>query len=462
MIVNNEMKNNGIPTNARRYESSFKLFLFYVYTLSPKVYDKLSIFFHWPSIETLIKERDKDLMNVGLNDSMLEYLKELNELKNGPCSLVLDEVSVKPFLVYDHHSGEVKGKSDLGTDESIDKVAKYALTYMVSSPINHCKIPIAFYFSGGQTLSKDLERLSKLIITKLFRIGINIHLLIFDQGTSNRKLYRNLCPNSESSFNITIESETGHSINHSVYVLFDIPHIIKAIRNNLIKYPLSFKDENENEQLANWSFIADTYFIDKEQSISMIPKVKYKHINPTSFEKMKVNALNFFNLLTINNFLSSNQVSTAVQVFSNSYSAAMNVLIGTSQLPKEATGTAILLKLINSLFDLLNNCDTSKSLKENGETRDKLVFYLKVLDSFSFKSDSKIHCLENHKISIRCFLSYQIFIFKTYRIEYILTRHYNQDCLENFFSIMRYECNESGGLRTETFRRDFRQLFLLI
>lgn len=64
-------------------------------------------------------------------------------------------------------------------------------------------------------------------------------------------------------------------------------------------------------------------------------------------------------------------------------------------------------------------------------------------------------CLKALKISIRTFLDYQSHLNTIYKIDYILTRHFNQDCLENLFSIIRYLASKNGFLKTETFKKVF-------
>lgn len=133
----------------------------------------------------------------------------------------------------------------------------------------------------------------------------------------------------------------------------------------------------------------------------------------------------------------------------------MSVLISTKSLPEEANGTRILLFIMDTIFDLLNNCNPNIALRSGGKSREELILYLKLLDSFEFQTSAKISCLNNLKISIRCFLSFQKFLEENYSIEYVLTRHYNQDCLENLFSIVRYEADENGNIRPEIFRKVF-------
>lgn len=78
---------------------------------------------------------------------------------------------------------------------------------------------------------------------------------------------------------------------HKVYVLFDIPHVFKALRNNLIKYDLEYEDKDGVKRVASWSHTVEAFFRNDKQPLSLMPKITYKHIRPTSFQKMKVKVL---------------------------------------------------------------------------------------------------------------------------------------------------------------------------
>lgn len=267
-----------------------------MFSISPKTCDKVKQFFTWPSKSTLIKERDNELMQAGLSETMLNYLNDLSILHNQPSFLALDEVYLKSYLNFDDSTGEIEGKADFddfeqskGNRKLNSNVSTHSLTFMISCPIIKVKLPISFFFLDGQVLGEDLEALIKSIISKLFTVNINITLVIFDQGSSNRKTFKKLCPDPDKTY-FQLECKfNGDLIKKVVHVMFDVSHVFKAIRNNLINHNLKFRDENDNEMVADWKYITKTFFINKEQSISLIPKVKYKHINPTAFEKMKVN-----------------------------------------------------------------------------------------------------------------------------------------------------------------------------
>lgn len=128
-----------------------------------------------------------------------------------------------------------------------------------------------------------------------------------------------------------------------------------------------------------------------------------------------------------------------------------------NDLGEEARGTAIVLSIMNELFDLLNNkhCVEDLRLQEGSKSWKRLLLYFELLSTFKFRTDTKVNCLYNLRVTILSFLNLQRFLNQLYSCEYTLTGHYNQDCLENYFSMIRRECSENGQLRVATFSRTF-------
>lgn len=155
------------------------------------------------------------------------------------------------------------------------------------------------------------------------------------------------------------------------------------------------------------------------------------------------------------------QVSLVTQIFSSTYSSALFTMINSEEfkIDESAIGTAILLKFLNDLFDLLNNKHSSEQnvLKKNSIAHLKLVESLKIVSSFEFQTTNKnmIKTIDNFEITINSLIQLQSFLSINYNIEYILTKKFNQDCLENFFAMVRHESNENNNVRPLVFRRVF-------
>jgi len=83
--------------------------------------------------------------------------------------------------------------------------------------------------------------------------------------------------------------------------IFDVPHLIKCIRNNLITKDLIFCIDGV-EKRAKWSHILELY----NEDCQMLPRLSDNHVIPEKILKMKVKC--------------------AAQVFSQRVSSTMNFL----------------------------------------------------------------------------------------------------------------------------------------
>ena len=59
------------------------------------------------------------------------------------------------------------------------------------------------------------------------------------------------------------------------FVIFDPPHLLKSVRNNLLKYKLEF-----GHKTASWDGIKSFYQREHELAIRMAPKLTEKPIDP--------------------------------------------------------------------------------------------------------------------------------------------------------------------------------------
>lgn len=440
-VVNDEIRNLNRSKNGRRYDEKTKMFCLYIYLTSPKTYKVLKTIFNWPSKQTLKLLIDDNFSKCGLHQSILMFLQNCClDSTERQCMLLLDEVYLKPALTYDHSKGEIDGKTNLGNLVCDNGAAKTALVFMLVTMNKKVKIPLCFYFSRSSTKGSDLYKLIIDIISQLYQVNIRIHVIVCDNATTNQNLAKTLKISIDQPyFDLKIDE-----ISLRIFWIFDVPHLFKAIRNNFLNYPIKFTF-NDVTYIAQWAHICTVFHIDRKNNISLIPKITEKHVNPQSSHKMKV--------------------KYATQIFSNSLSCAMKSMIenkNITELDERANGTQILISILNNLFDLLNNKDTceQKQLRENSTSWLQLINYFKIISTFEFVTNndlalSKIVCFHNLKITIASLLNLTLFMKQQYDFNFILTGRFNQDSLENFFSIMRRESDENGHLRPETFRRIF-------
>ena len=103
-----------------------------------------------------------------------------------------------------------------------------------------------------------------------------------------------------------------------MFVLFDPPHLLKSVRNNLKNHDFLL-----DNKVISWKYIEKVYEIiesAKPNMLRLVPKFTKQHIELPAFSKMKV--------------------KRAAQVFSNTVQAAMMIYICEGHLPQEAYHTA--------------------------------------------------------------------------------------------------------------------------
>ena len=112
-----------------------------------------------------------------------------------------------------------------------------------------------------------------------------------------------------------------------IFYLYDPPHLIKAIGNNLMKFNF-----HHGDKVTSWEDIEAIYKKDSALSIRCCPKLTENHIHPNGFQKMKVKC--------------------ATQVFSHTVSAAISMSVNIGALQTTASGTAEISKF-DHIFDSL-------------------------------------------------------------------------------------------------------------
>lgn len=73
--------------------------------------------------------------------------------------------------------------------------------------------------------------------------------------------------------------------------LYDPPHLLKCMRNNLITKNLNFTDKDGKNRVAKWDHIVQLYELDKHECVigdRINPKLTDAHIYIDKMKKMKV------------------------------------------------------------------------------------------------------------------------------------------------------------------------------
>ena len=318
------------------------------------------------------------------------------------CTLCMDEISLKTNLFYDIPGDKIVG---FGSNYRTNKVATSALVFLVCSITGNWKQSLGYVLVNGACDKDETERLMKEAIDKLDVIGLKVLVIMSDMGSNFHSLVNHL--------NITPENPWFIHNNTKYFVMFDPPHLIKCVRNNLMKYSFHF-----GSYTASWKDIESLYEKDKSLPIRAAPKLTEKHIHPNNFCKMKV--------------------KLATQVFSHTVAASICTYVSVGALPSSAMGTAELLLKFDSLFDCVNSsslhsakkfkCALNDKSPHIGFLKEAISFLkgLKVLDSDGKEVTNRIKCLKGWLLTINAILLIWEHLKVSHEFKFLLTRRLNR------------------------------------
>ena len=244
---------------------------------SPKTYRLLRTVFTLPSISTLKLLMRRVQIYPGINQPILDALKL--KLANSPplhkvVTLALDEMAIKEALSYDASQDAVEGFTmELTRGNTL---ANHANVFMLRGLVEKWKQPIGYYLSSGPMEGHTMAELVKSAIVKLQAVNIHPAVLVADQGSNNRNMvFQHL--------KVTVSKPYFLVGGQKVFVLFDPPHLLKCVRNNLKNH--GFEVEGQD---VLWSYVEEFFNRDSENHIRLAPRLTQKHISLPPFTPMRV------------------------------------------------------------------------------------------------------------------------------------------------------------------------------
>ena len=186
------------------------------------------------------------------------------------------------------------------------------------------KQTLGIYF--GNVSGARIAEIIKYTIEKISEIGYNIVSVNCDQGSNNRSAYKILGATTERPYFML-----G---NKKIFLLYDVPHLFKSVRNRLLTADISI---SENE-IVSWTIISNAYSFDSG-TVKTFYKLSRCDIFPNPFEKLSIKLY--------------------TQIFSKKIAlgifAAINKNCYTISEKSIASSTADFIFKLNRLFDHLNN-----------------------------------------------------------------------------------------------------------
>lgn len=423
---------NGHYTNEMK-EFSLRLFL-----KSSSMYEELRKYFRLPTRQTLMNDISRMPCESGLNKVILQAMKanaqQYTDPKKKYCTLALDEMALKKHLQYDKKRDGVVGYTDFNTEAKI--VASHSLTLMAQGLFEDWKQPIGYYFVAATCEADNIVDIIRNAVSALIDAGYIPVATISDQGATLHKARDILVESADNPFFVVDD--------HIIWYLFDIPHLLKNMRNCLLNNCV----EADNNTIS-WNYIRDLYEADKLNHPSRnAPKLTQKHINPINRQKMKVRF--------------------AAEVLSATVANQMNRYVSEGILSENARHTADFIKKFDSLFDLFNatleahrlkpyrSCFTNSPLQR--QLLEDMYAFIGSIAVFNAKGKNitnRFKFLRGWQQNIIAIQQIWARLEKVDSITSLPTKALNQDALENFFGLMR----NAGGDNRDPTRYEFMNRF---
>lgn len=417
-LLDAQVKLSQCKKKGMRWSNQMKDFALSVLYHGPRAYRFLRTVIPLPSISTLNRYQQTIRCKPGLHDHVTVYLSEnVPKWKTTKklCCIVIDEMSIMKNVEYDSVNDQVSGY----VDDSINRkkiLADQVIIASVKGVTHSWKQIVGHWFSHNKSKTEVLSEVVSQLVNFCNNVGLIPKVLICDQSSKNSKLASKL----------GVTRKTPYFLNgaEKIYFMFDPPHLIKSLRNNLLKYDLMWR-----KNTAKWSHIKSLYTHQEKFRVNLIPKITRRHIFfRSSFQKMKV--------------------KLATQVFSQSVYIALLVFVALNKLPSSALHTASVVKDLNDFFDCFNSTQFRKdkfTLRyAMSKSSDHITFLkdrmLKYFDNAAFVGVRRQPpCLQGCIVTTMGLLSLVEDLSVNYKIKKIRTRFLNQDMLENAFSTLRQQ-----------------------
>jgi hypothetical protein len=261
-----------------------------------------------PSKTTIVKWLNKLPDTPGFTEPAMNVIssrvKNMNDKKN-LCIISFDEMSLKSHLDYVTNKDVLIGLEDFGDGEKTSCLATSAIVFMARGICENWKQPLAYFLVNEVGNNEIVKEKLFQIIDKVESIGLSVLAVVCDIGSNFQKLFQEL--------NIAYESPSFLQNGKKILFLFYASHIIKAIRNNLMKYDFYFDDG----KFESWKDILRLYDIDSKNDIRCCPKHTQSHLFPYNFEKMKVKLATQVHSHTVSSAMCTGVSTTSFKSSSN-------------------------------------------------------------------------------------------------------------------------------------------------
>jgi hypothetical protein len=427
-IIESQVNATSTSKKGMRWNDKIKLVALGLFYRSPSAYRFLENIFSLPGIRSLQRFISVFQVQPGFRNDYVESLQKrcATMTPQDKCvSIIFDGMSIKQQLEYMSSKDIIVGFENMGDDFSMSKKpANQVVQFLVRGIATPWKQPLGHFFVNNTMKSDVLKYLLMEAISISTNIGLTVMCVVCDQETSHLTTFRSLNVTREEPW-ITMPSA------QRIYIIYDVPHLFKNIRNNLINHDFVI-----NGKVVSWKYFQKLYSLETSNTLRYAPKLTAAHIYLPVFAKMKV--------------------KLATQLLSHTVASAMKAYIQLEKMPEEARETAEFAEMTNDMFDILNSRQRFTSpMTRNALTLDNLTQfetldkYLTWIGSWKFQNPQtnaikeSIPFKEGLLCSIRSIKLMTLDLLQIHQYRYVLTSRLNHDVLENWFSLIRGK----GGCR---------------
>ena len=199
------------------------------------------------------------------------------------CSLMIDEMAIRKHVQWD--GSKYLGYVDLGTGMIDDSspIAADALVFMAVALNGHWKLPCGYFLINGLS-GEERSNLVKQCLMKLNDVGVNIVSLTCDGPSCHFSMINHLGASLDPS---SLNSSFCHpsDATQKVYVILDICHMLKLIRNAWGEGGILLDFEGNK---IRWSYIVELQKLQDTEGFHLGNKLRQGHVKFHT-QKMKVN-----------------------------------------------------------------------------------------------------------------------------------------------------------------------------
>lgn len=234
MLLDGEIRNFQRSPNARKWNLKEKCYALALFKRGPRCYRFLRANTTLPSERTLTNVLGKVKLEPGVSPFLINALGKKIEtggvLKSKLVTLMFDEMYANEGLYYNIDLDKIEGFEDLGPLGRTQRNANHVLVFMIQGMYEDFKYPVGYFPINGTCPKETLAQLIPHVIRQVSGVGAEVVASVSDQGPTNRgaiTILRSRCPEGQYENVYRVDDQI---IPH----LWDIPHVFKSMRNNLL------------------------------------------------------------------------------------------------------------------------------------------------------------------------------------------------------------------------------------